>query len=294
MNTQKLIFRSLLVMSLSSVVITGCKREEEDNDTSAANDNSFAEGAYNDIGVIADQASYGSLSTYRNSSGDDGSFLSACATITFDSIIPTDPDTLLVDFGPTNCQCSDLRYRRGQIQVVYSGAEHYRDSNFTATITPINYYVNDYKVEGTKTILNKGHISNNRLTWTINVSGTITKPNNGGTITWTSSRTKILNAGETTYGGPINWGIAKWELHGSANGTAANGENFTAQIDDSYPLVRDMTCLGNRRFIQAGKLDFTPGSRPVRHINFGDNSSYACDDIATVTINNNTYTIHMH
>jgi len=290
MNTTKSIIKSILVLSLSAVVMTSCRRDkEEDNDTASSSDNSFAEASFNDLSVIGNQASYGSVTTYRLATGDEGSLLSACAVVTHDSANATNPDTITINFGTTNCLCLDGRNRRGVLQITYTGGDHYRDSGLIATITPINYFVNDNGIAGTKTIENKGHITGGKLTWVINVNGTITKANNGGTVTWQSSRTKVLLAGETSFGGPINWAIAKWELTGSANGTAANGENFTVLITEA--LVRDMTCGANRRHIVAGKLDFTPGTRPVRHVDFGNGT---CDDLATVTINNNTYTIHMH
>ncbi|MEW6469782.1 MAG: hypothetical protein AB1458_12700 [Bacteroidota bacterium] len=290
MRTKGIFLKSMIVFATAGMLFTGCRREDEDNDTSSASDNAFAEASFNDITAIADQASYGSVNTYRTASGDQNSLLSACATVTHDSANASDVDSITINFGTTNCQCLDGRYRRGIIRITYAGGNRYRDSGLVATITPVNYFVNDNGIAGTKTIENKGHITAGKLTWVISVNGTITLANGGGTVTWNSNRTKVLLAGETTYGGPINWSVAKWQLTGSANGTAANGENFTAQIDNDNPLVRDMTCNLNRRHIVAGKMDFTPGNRPTRHIDFGTGT---CDDLATVTINNNTYTIHM-
>src|SRR5687767_7026923 len=107
MKTSTSIFRSLLVLSLAAVAITACRRDDkdEDNDTSSASDNAFAEASYNDMSTIADQASYGSLTTYKLASGDEGSLLSACATVTHDSANASDPDSITVDFGTTNCLC---------------------------------------------------------------------------------------------------------------------------------------------------------------------------------------------
>lgn len=48
--------------------------------------------------------------------------------------------------------------------------------------------------------------------------------------------------------------------------------------------------LGCRRHFVQGTFDLTPSNKPTRHIDFG---SGTCDDIATVTINNHTYTIHL-
>jgi hypothetical protein len=287
MKTAKFIFNTLLVAVTVSLVMTSCrKKTEEDNDTDSATDNAFAEASYNDMMTIGDQASTGSLSSFRYD--NEGSLLSACATITFNNAVNTNNDTLTVDFGTTNCLCSDGRYRRGKIVITYTGGMLYRDSGIVVNFVPSNYFVNDYQIMGTKTVTNRGHIGG-QLTWDIVVNGSIIKPNNGGTITFSSTRTRKLLAGETTYNGPINWAIAKVGVTGSANGTSANGDSYSASIVTQ--LVRDFSCSANRRHFVSGNLDFTPGSKPTRHIDFG---SGACDDIAVVTIGNNTYTVHMH
>lgn len=290
MKTKKLILSTLMLMTAAAILFTGCrKREEEDNDTSAASDHAFAEASFNDLSSIAEQASDGSVSTFRNG-GDDGSLLSACATITWDTLNQSNTDTLTIDFGTTNCQCADGRYRRGKVIVSYTGGQHYRDSGLIATITPSNYFVNNHQILGTKTVANRGHINNNRLQWDITVNGTIILANNGGTITWNTNKTKVLLAGESVWGQPINWSIASWQIEGSVTGTAANGENFTANT--TTPLVRDMTCGIYRRYFRSGKFEFTPGSRPTRYVDFGTGiNNNECDNKATVTVNNNVYNV---
>ncbi len=290
MKKNKFIFRAMLVLSVSAFVLGGCKKkEQEDNDTSGASDNAFAESSVNDMGTIMDQGSTGTVSGYMNSNNDNGSLLSACAVVTIDSLNNSNPDTLTVNFGTSNCLCLDGRYRRGSLQCIYTGGKHYRDSGLTVTITPINYYVNDNGIAGSKTIINKGHVTNGKLTWQITSNITVTLANSAGTFTWNCSKTKVLEAGETTFGGPINWAIAKWTITGSVNGTTVGGESYTAQT--TSPLWRDMTCgVPNKRHFTQGTVDFTPGSKPTRHIDFGNG---ACDNIATVTINNHTYTIYL-
>lgn len=285
MKTKKFIISSLVLLTTAAILFTGCrKREEEDNDTSSASDHAFAEGCFNDLSSIAEQASDGSMTTFRNG-GDNGTLLSACATVTWDTLNQSNTDTLTIDFGNTNCLCSDNRYRKGKIIVSYTGGQHYRDSGLVATITPSNYFVNNHQILGTKVVTNRGHINNGRLQWDINVNGQIILANNGGTITWQTTKTKVLLQGETVYNGPINWLQAKWEISGNVNGTAANGESFS--VVTTTPLLRDMTCPTNyRRYFTSGKYDFTPETRPVRHVDMGNGT---CDNQCAVTINNNTY-----
>jgi hypothetical protein len=273
----------------TGLMLSGCRKEKEDNDTTATSDNAFAEAAFNDLATIAEQGSTGNVSSFKN--GENGSLLSHCASVRFDTLNSSNTDTLTIDFGPTNCPCHDGRNRRGKIFVYYTGGMRYRDSGLVATIVPSNYFVNNHQILGTKTVENKGHLpsSGNRLTWVINVNGSVIKADNGGTVTWTTNKTKVLVAGETSYNGPINWLIAKWELTGTVSGTAASGENFTGQT--VTPLLRDMTCGQYRRFFTKGRFDFTPGNKPTRKVDFGNGD---CDNQATVTIGNRTYTISMY
>ncbi|GAB4134666.1 MAG: hypothetical protein Fur0041_08160 [Bacteroidia bacterium] len=282
MKTSGFIFRTLTIAAFASLVLTSCRRDEEDTDTNASSDNAFAEAMYNDVTNIADEAGYnGTVSNYRLGDPADNGLLSTCATVTFDSLSNADQDTITINFGTTNCQGNDGRYRRGKIYVYYTG--RYRDSASTHTITFDNYFVNDNQILGTKTVTNLGHNSAGHLVYDINVNGQIILASNGGTIIWTSQRQREWVQGETT---PL-WNDDIYSITGSANGTSANGETFTVQITN--PLIRNMAFGCRRHFVQ-GTFQITPQNKPMRTVDFG---SGACDDIATVTINNRTYTIHL-
>jgi hypothetical protein len=281
MKTNRFILNALVLLAVPAFMLTGCKKDEEDSDTSASGDNAFAEATFNDVVNIADEAGYsGTLSNYRLGEPVER-VLSSCATITFDTINSADQDTIHINFGATNCTCNDGRQRRGEILVYYTG--QYRDSASTHTITFNNYYVNDNQVLGTKTVTNLGHNALGHLVYDINVNGTIHLANNGGTITWTSQRQREWVTGEAT----AYWYDDIYSITGSASGTGANGHNFTVNITN--PLIRNMAVGCRRHFVQ-GTFVLTPDNRPARTVDFG---SGACDDIATVTINNQTYTIHL-
>jgi hypothetical protein len=280
MKTSRFIFSTLTVLSVSAVLFTGCRRDEEDTDTNAAADNAFAESCYSDVTNIADEAGRsGSLSNYRG--GPTEGLLSTCATLTFDTLNGADQDTITIDFGSANCTCNDGRSRRGKIMVYYTG--QYRDSASTHTITFDNYFVNDNQVMGSKTVTNLGHNAAGHLVYDIDVNGTIILANNGGTITWVSQRQREWITGENS----MIWSDDMYSVTGTASGTSAAGENFTVNI--TSPLIRNMAIGCRRHFVQ-GIVQITPGSRPMRTVDFGTG---ACDDIATVTIGNNTYTIHL-
>jgi hypothetical protein len=165
--------------------------------------------------------------------------------------------------------------------IVYTGK--YKDSLTTITVTPINYFVNDNKVSGQKTIKNLGHNSAGHLVYEINANISIIKADNTGTIQWSGIRHREWLTGE----GTLIWSDDKYSITGSANGTNANGRSYTSVITSGKPLIRDMS-LGCRKHFVSGELQHTPQGKPTRIIDYGNGT---CDDKATVTINNNTYTI---
>ena len=283
MKTNRFLIGSLTVIAVASLAFAGCRKDEEDADTSAASDDALAEAIYSDVTNITDEAGRtGGLSNYRIGDPANGGLLTTCATVTFSAVNLSDPDTMTVDFGAVNCTCNDGRNRRGQVIVYYSG--NYVDSGSTHTITFNNYYVNDNQVLGTKTVTNIGYNTAGHLVYDIHVNGTIHLANNQGTITWVSDRQREWTAGENT---PTNWADDMYSITGTASGTSAAGENFTVNI--TSPLIRNMA-IGCRRHFTQGTVEVTPGTRPMRTIDFGTG---ACDDLATVTINNHTYTIHL-
>jgi len=290
MKIKHLFFSLSVLVVAASLILTGCrKHKEKDDDTSGVQDNALAEGSFNDIGQISDEASKGSVSSYKDISSVG--ILSACASVKFDTLNHADKDSITVTFGDANgnnCLCNDNRYRRGKLYIEYTAGKHYWDSTADVTIRTAptdNYFVNDNQVKGTKNIHNNGHNSAHHLNWSINVNGTIVKANGQGTLLWTSSRNREWISGEIT---PLNWTDDIYSITGSANGTSVAGNNFTAQIDASDPLIKKNNCW----WISAGKFSFDPGNgKPVRYVDFGysPNQSGSCDNWASITINGNTY-----
>ena len=280
MQTKKLM-TYLMVAATVGITFTSCKKDKDetlDSDTSAASDNALAEGTYNDVHNIADEASSGSLTSYLMTSGSgERGLLSTCATITNDTTVM--PHMLTIDFGTSNCLCNDGRYRRGVINCSYSG--HYRDSLATHTITFTNYFVNDNQVMGTKTVTNNGHNAAGHLVYNVTVNGSIIKASGAGTVTWNSTRTREWIQGEST----PTWSDDVYLITGSASGNNAAGRSFTINI--TTPLRREIGC---HHFV-SGVFELTPSGKPVRVVDYGTG---ACDNTATVTISGHTYTITLH
>ena len=288
MKTKQLILGAAVLVMAASFSLTGCRKDRDnDNDTSGAEDNALADKSFEDMGQISNEAANGSVGSFKM--GDNDGIMSVCATVTHDTAL----NTILVDFGSTNCLCNDGRYRRGKIYISYSNASKpepysYWDSLTTITITTSptdDYFVDDNQIKGSKTVTNNGHNGAGHMNWSVTVNGTVVKANNQGTVAWTSTRNLEWLAGETT---PFIWIDDEYGVTGSCSGTSAKGTPFSVNITSQ--LVRKIACP--KHFV-TGTFDFTPGSKPVRQVDFSPPSNGACDNIATVTINGKTYTVTM-
>lgn len=159
------------------IITTSCRKDKDsDTDTGSASDNATAENLYSDVHNVLDQAMLS-----KSMKGTDSiafPYLGSCAQISVDTV--SNPHVLTIDFGSTNCLCGDGRYRRGIVMASFTG--RYRDSGTVINTTFNDYYVNDNKIMGNKTITNLGRNSNNNLNWSIVVNGSILRAN-GNLIT---------------------------------------------------------------------------------------------------------------
>jgi hypothetical protein len=301
MKTKKAILFLLVIFAVSLV---SCRKKSEpkeplDNDTQTAQDNFQAENISNDIMNVGSQAIENStLTTYKVPQTADAQMLPMAPGATITGIGTL---TITVDFG-TGVLCKDGRIRQGKLIFDLSTSTpttniKYRKPGFRCVITSQNYVVDNYSVN----IINKvianttpssiptGTNPGTNLTWSISANIQITKPNNGGTITWNCNRTKeLLNTNDPTcYQGqnlPIIWSKAKIKINGSANGVNAKGDNYTLVAKD---LVRDFTCspypnAPHRHPFISGTIEYTPGNKPTRYINYGNGT---CDAEASITVN---------
>jgi hypothetical protein len=232
----------------------------------------------NDVMNIADNAAKTGSAGFRTSEATevfDG--LSQCATVTHDSI--SNPKSLVIDFGPTNCLCADGRYRRGKILVTYTG--RYFETGSVKTMTFEEFYRNDNNLKGTRTITNNGLDANGRMNWTVNEQNMIITKSNGKVVTRNSVRTRTMIAGYDT----PTWTDDVYEITGSASGVNGNGISYTANITKA--LRRALSC----RWIDSGTIEITPEGKATRTVDFG---SGTCDDQATVSVRNRSRNITLN
>lgn len=279
---------TLLLFCFCLFFICACNKSNDnkttnnsDTETSTSLDYAFAQTTNDDAASVSSQLENDRLSGSISGSGTitssaDGVHLGSCATVSIDTTAK--PHTLTIDFGTTNCLCFDGKYRRGKILVSFTG--RYRDSASMHTIAFSNYYVNNYKVEGSQTVVNEGHNANGNLSFAIQTNSTITDTT-GKQLTFTSNRTREWIAGESTTGWH-EWSDDVYSVTGTASGTGFNGTSFNASI--TKPLIIALNCP----WIEQGAISFTPNGKLTRTIDFGDGT---CDSKATVTIAGITFPI---
>jgi hypothetical protein len=278
MQKKQSLLLALMACCLITLSISACKKDSEtaDSDTQPAQDNSLAESNYNDANNMIDASvAVGSSFSMRMATGQPGAriedVLGGCTQVSVDTT--SSPRKVIIDFGPNNCECVDGRKRRGKIIATWTG--RYRDAGTVVTISYENYFVNDNQIKGTHKTTNLGLNNASHLVYKIEVDGSIVKANNGGTVTWTSTRQREWLQGSNT---PFNILDDVYAISGTASGTVASGQAYTIAI--IQPLIRNMSC----QWFESGKVEVTPAGRLTRTLDYG---SSGCDNKATVTIGNN-------
>jgi hypothetical protein len=302
-----------MLLAVAMLQFTACRKKEPepepepepDTEQTTTQDNNTAEMFANDIESMGSQVGENGQLTYRSSGSQAIELeMSPCATVTPGS----GTRTFTVDFGTSGCTGYDGRVRTGKLIFDYSGSTpttsvYYRNPGFKLSVSAVNYVVDGHSVTiNNKTITNTtpssippGVNPGTNLTWSVTANISIQKPNNGGTITWICNRTKeLVNTNDTTcYRGQglhIIWSKAIVKLNGTSSGTNAQNESYSVVATN---LVRDFNCAPSllhpkRHPFISGTIFYTPGSRPVRLIDYG---SGACDQVATLTVSGHTFTI---
>lgn len=261
--------RIFSVLLLGSLFLLGaCRKEKEEKvDNSVDIDNSRSENLFSDLFKVIDQ-------TASNETGIRDNIIGCIDTIIVDTA--ANPMTLLIDFGNDNCVGEDGRIRKGQILATFTG--RYRDTGSIITVTPQNYSVNGYTLQGTKTITNLGPDEFDNIQFAIQVNGSVTSPNGQAVSYWQSNRTRSWILGSNT--------ITPWDdvylISGSGSGTSSNGTPYTVNIVN--PLRAEVGCP----YIVSGIFQVAPQDMVVRTIDFGNGD---CNAGFSVTVAGQTFQI---
>lgn len=261
--------------------LTGCQKDEEKSpEVITAEDDAVAEEMFNAVFYeVEDALEYMENALYGGAK--KAAFNETCKVITVD--IPGDtviwPKTITIDYGD-GCMSPSGRVRKGKIIIVVS--DRVFSPEYTRTITFDNFYIDDYKIEGTKTIARNGKNESGNPLFTINLEdGKVITPE-GKTFTRKFNRVREWVTGYTT---PRYRLDDEYMVTGTASGTDRNGTEYTRTI--VLPLHIKNGCpwviSGSVRILKSGKQDAL--------LDYGND---VCDRVATVTVGDKTWTILLH
>lgn len=264
---------------LATIALSACKKRF-DNDISALM-NFRIETAFDEMTTISDQAVTGNMVYHKSGEviitkpGKKPNLLKSPCNVIITLDTANSVKTVTVDYGSTNCDCNDGKTRRGKIVTTFTG--QYLAPGTVITHTPVDYYVNDIRYDGTKTVTNMGLNANGQPYFNVQIDGTATKTD-GEVVTYTSTRVRTWVQGYTTL---TNRYDDQFEITGTANGSFSNGGGYSAVT--TSPIHVNFGC----GLPVSGILEITPQDKPVRTVDYGQGT---CDTQFTVTVNGNTYT----
>lgn len=264
----------LLIGMVTLVALSSCRKNKDfdQKELNPAKDMSAIDNSFEEIYAMIDKVA-------RAEPGIRDYGFPECVTVLVDTV--SNPKSITIDCGETNCTFTNGVNRRGKIVVTFTG--RYRDEGTVIAITLQNYFVNDHKLEGTKTVTNLGYNDAGNLAFSVEISGAqLTAPDNSWTSSWYSSRVREWTQGEETIWNPFD---DVYSITGSGYGVTRTGQNYTAEIQS--PLIVKIGC----RWIVQGNIEvLRPGAENFS-VDFGNGN---CDNVAVVNIFDNDYTVYMN
>ena len=266
MKKQKYLLFLPAMLVAGALLFQACEKDEgstTSENTEVIQDDALSSEMFDDAFNETDQA----LQNYFG--GQKSMEKNRCRTLTWQLI---DPETRIftINFGDGSCNDSLGRAKRGKIIITTTGT--YRNQGFTRTITFEDYFINDYQVEGTKTVVNQGTNDSGQVIFDVTLEGGKVTTPGGKEITKSYERTRTWSKGADT-----KWWI--WDdeylISGTATGTNRKGVNYTRTI--TTPLHIATTC----RFIKSGSIEFNRENEELIVVDYGNGE---CDALATITV----------
>ncbi len=204
-----------------------------------------------------------------------------CKTITVEQ--PNDstfwPRTVTIDYGE-GCEGPNERVRSGKIIIeVY---KRYIHEDYYRTVTFDNFYIDEFKMEGTKTITNEGLNEDGNMVFKIVLEGGKIIKADGEEITKEFNKEREWVAGMDT---PRFRRDDVYMVTGTASGVNRKMVAFTRTI--VTPLEMAMNC----RWIKSGVVEIEREGMDMITLDYGDGE---CDRLATVTIGDEVKEIRLH
>jgi hypothetical protein len=224
--------RSLfLVSSISLWALWGCMEDVEervDEDTLEVANDVVLDFAFEDldglaVSAVVRQFAEGDLPSDRR--------LVACAIVTHDAV----NKIITIDFG-NGCRGVDNRYRKGKVFVSYEGWILHVGSQLV--VEPENYFIDQYKVEGVRTLTNitKGE---EPVRWEVVLEEGKVVWSDGTYATLEGTFVKVWRRG-------ANPSADEFDIFGEGEGKNRKGVNFSVTIEETSALTVKVSCLADR------------------------------------------------
>lgn len=276
--------------ALALVSLSSCQKVKKAN-LDASQTNARMENIFDDIYSQIDEAADTQEELNKVENGNWTLHTSACGDVTLTPLGADYPKTLTLDFG-TECVGTDGRTRSGQIVCTFSGP--WNEAGTVVNATLVDYHVDEYSVQGSKTVTNQGTNGLGQPYYSVVVSGVVVSWDNNQ-VSWESARTRTWTEGYDThfwtwdstnntflfFNGIID---DRYEITGTAAGTGVNGNSYDITV--TSPLKWGWDCW----YIKEGTITIEPENYDSGIVDFGDGQ---CDNDATLEVNGNVYNFQM-
>ncbi len=218
------------------------------------------------------------------STGDDDGLKSATISSCLTVIVHENEDgefwprNWTFDYGTDNCESLLGNQKRGMIHVSLS--DWWKNEGSFREITFEDFYMNDNKMEGVKTILNTGINDNGNLSFTKKITDAkLTYPDES-TITWACEKysEQVEGAGTILFADDV------WSVTGTGSGINLDNKSYTMAITTA--LIYKSGCF----YPVSGVVEIATEGEDTQVIDYGDGE---CDNIATVTVGGETTTVEL-
>lgn len=273
------------MFAMISVVLFSCNKEDSlissQDEAIVSNDaavEAIVETADYEVDLFTGSDANILLAGSTNKSTMDGPFwgrykIGQRPIITIEGTKGSFPIIITIDYG-SGVELVNGNMIKGKIVINITASP--RTLGATRTVTFVDFYINEIKIEGTRTISFIAGLDG--IGFTIVGEMLITFPD-GSTIERESEKTRLFVQGWQT---PADLSDDKFQITGFASSVSSEGYSFSAIINE--PLIR----LGTCRFISEGVVVFSLNNKPIATLDYGNGT---CDDLATITKNGETKVI---
>lgn len=266
-------FATLFLFALA-IVISSCEKAEEAIDSTVGfetlTDHDLVEEFNNEI---FNDTNAGITHVFQNKKGTGERFMT-CATIS--KTETTTGKIIVIDYGQEGCEGKNGRVKKGKVIIEVQGTWQ----QHTRTVTMEDFFIDDHKVEGTRTTTSVRQ--NGTITRTIKIEdGKVTFSDGTICLHEANKMRKLVEGGDT----PNDRTDDVWETSGSASGTNVNGKEYTMAITPEKPVRHKIGCS----FAVSGEKNYVVETKTCI-VDFGNGE---CDSKATATVNGVTKEIEL-